>query len=178
MQRMWSGGPPEAHTPYLASVGLTQAEATAFAPTSIQPAEAPQTSEVRPPPQQSPERSAPQSPFDGGTVALAPGQREPARLASSEHAHALAKAGAAHRADVLALSKHLEARELQLQAWCLYLLWRGAHPRDTLGGAPGAAMYVCSRAGSKLVPVRAMGCCRPNARHSCRRGADCTVVGA
>ena len=127
---MWSGvaPPPESHTPYLVSVGLVDAETTALPPSlpTLQLAQQ-ETPEVRP--QHASERSVPQSPLPGPT-ALAPGQQqvEAVRSISSTspgssaqeliHSHELARAGAAHRADVQALQTHQAARETQLQAWC------------------------------------------------------------
>ena len=131
---MWSGvaPPPESHTPYLVSVGLVDAETTDLPPSlpTLQPRAAQQesgTPEVHP--QHASERSVPQSPLPGPT-ALAPGQQqvEAVRSISSTspgssaqeliHSHELARAGAAHRADVQALQAHQAARETQLQAWC------------------------------------------------------------
>merc|ERR1740139_581285 len=85
--------PPEAHTPYLVSVGLVGAETTAYppSPATLQPPEAQETPEVQP------QRPSPHSLI---------------------HSHELARAGAAHRADVQALQAHQQAREEQLQAWC------------------------------------------------------------
>jgi hypothetical protein len=119
---MWSGHgvapPPESHTPYLVSVGLVDAETTA------QAQETPAA-----PPQHASERSVPQSPLPGPT-AIAPGQQqvEVVRSISSTspgssaqeliQSHELARAGAAHRADVQALQEHQAARETQLQSWC------------------------------------------------------------
>ena len=139
---MWSGGhgaapPPEAHTPYLVSVGLLGADtmlgADATAPPSLhalQPSAAQQeTLEAHP--QHGAERSAPQSPLPGPTALaqqLGQQQVEAVRAISSTspgssaqeliHSHELARAGAAHRADVQALQAHQAARETQLQAWC------------------------------------------------------------
>jgi hypothetical protein len=124
--------PPEAHTPYLVSVGLIDAQTTALPPSppALQPtpAEAREVPEV--PPQHASERSAAQSLLPGPT-ALASGQQqqlEAVRSISSTspgssaqeliHSHELARAAAAHRADVQALQAHQAARETQLQAWC------------------------------------------------------------
>lgn len=117
--------PPESHTPYLVSVGLIDAQTSALPPSP--PALQPTAVEDREVP--ATERSAPQSLFPGPT-ALASGlqQVEAVRSISSTspgssaqeliHSHELARAAAAHRADVQALQAHQAARETQLQAWC------------------------------------------------------------
>ena len=137
---MWSGGhgaapPPEAHTPYLVSVGLLGADTTTALPPSPPPlqqtATAAQQETLEAHPRHGAERSAPQSPQAGPTaLAQQVGQQqvEAVRAISSTspgssaqeliHSHELARAGAAHRADVQALQAHQAARETQLQAWC------------------------------------------------------------
>ena len=125
--------PPESHTPYLVSVGLIDAQTTTLPPSppALQPtaAEEREEPEVQPQPQHASERSAAQSLLAGPT-ALASGQQQvdAVRSISSTspgssaqeliHSHELARAAAAHRADVQALQAHQAARETQLQAWC------------------------------------------------------------
>ena len=122
--------PPESHTPYLVSVGLIDAQTTLPpSPPALQPTAAEEREEPEVQPQHASERSAAQSLLAGPT-ALASGQQQvdAVRSISSTspgssaqeliHSHELARAAAAHRADVQALQAHQAARETQLQAWC------------------------------------------------------------
>ena len=123
--------PPESHTPYLVSVGLIDTQTTTLPPSppALQPTAAEEREEPEVQPQHTTERSAAQSLLAGPT-ALASGQQQvdAVRSISSTspgssaqeliHSHELARAAAAHRADVQALQAHQAARETQLQAWC------------------------------------------------------------